>query len=251
MKVLVTIPVFNEEYKLPECIAKLHRHIDVQPGHEYEIIIANNGSTDRTADVATLLAERYSRLRVCHFTMKGRGNVLREVWGQSAADILTYMDVDLSTDLEAMPKLIEPLARRKFDIVVGTRLHSNSFTKRTLRREFISRCYNYLVRIAFSTHVSDLQCGFKGITKEAAMHLLPFVEDRGFFFDTEMLLIAERCGYRIFDLPVRWVENTDSRVKILRTARADIEGLIRLHRCFRANKYMGLIRQRPDAVAGQ
>jgi glycosyltransferase involved in cell wall biosynthesis len=251
VRILVAIPVFNEENKLPESIARLHGHVEGHAGHDYEIVIANNGSTDRTAEVAASLAERYSGVRVCHFAMKGRGSVLREVWGRSAADILTYMDVDLSTDLEAMPKLIESLACRDFDIVAGTRLHRDSLTKRSLRRELISRCYNYLVRISFSTRLSDLQCGFKGITKEAAMRLLPFVEDHGFFFDTEMLLIAEKCGYSILNLPVTWVENADSRVKILRTAWADIEGLLRLRRCFRANKYLGLTRQRPPAVADQ
>jgi len=218
-------------------MARLHDHLQRHPEHQYEIVIGNNGSTDHTAEVAEALAKKYAGLRVCHFAVKGRGGVLREIWGRGGADIFIYMDVDLSTDLEAMPKMIASLAAEKFDLVTGTRLHRDSMTKRSLRRELISRSYNYLVRLTFSTQLTDLQCGFKGFSKEAVAYLLPLVEDRGFFFDTEILLLAEKRGYRILDLPVTWVENTDSRVKILRTAWVDVMGLIRLRRSFRADSH--------------
>jgi glycosyltransferase involved in cell wall biosynthesis len=244
MRVLIVIPAFNEEKKLPRAIEVLHSYLDRHPGHDYEIVVASNGSTDCTVQVTASLAATYSRVRLYNLAAKGRGGALREVWGKSEADILTYMDADLSTDLAALPKMIESLASGDFDLVAGSRVHRESVTRRSIRRGLISFCYNGMVRLNFSTRVSDLQCGFKGITRETASALLPMVEDRGFFFDTEMLLIAESCGYRILDLPVRWIENTDSRVNILRTAWNDIKGLLRLRRSFRANKYSHLIRQR-------
>jgi hypothetical protein len=155
------------------------------------------------------------------------------------------MDVDLATDLHALPPMVEALISGGFDIATGSRLLKRSLTNRSLKRDIISRVYNLVVRLLFRTHISDFQCGFKALTRQAADDLLPIVVDNGWFFDTELLLFAERFGYRVFDLPVRWRENTDSRVRILQTAIADLQGLFRVYNTFASGKYPA--RQRSSA----
>jgi glycosyltransferase involved in cell wall biosynthesis len=237
MLVNVTIPVFNEEKILPSSIATLHTFLTKHCRFEWEIVIANNASTDSTLEVARRLTNELKGVRVVHLEQKGRGRALKKVWTESRADILSYMDVDLSSNLYAFPPLIEALISGGFDIGIGSRLLKASTTSRSLKREVVSRTYNLLVKAFFFTKFSDAQCGFKAITKETAGRLLPNVEDTGWFFDTELLVIAEKLGYRIFDLPVSWVEDMDSRVKIVRTAMDDIQGLIRVRRGFARGKY--------------
>lgn len=237
MLVNITIPVFNEETILPSSIATLHTFLREHCRFEWEIVIANNASTDSTLEVARRLSSELDGVRVVHLDQKGRGRALKRVWTESRADILSYMDVDLSSNLYAFPPLIEALISGGFDLGTGSRLLKGSTTKRSFKREVISRTYNILVKLFFFTKFSDAQCGFKAITKEAAAKLLPKIEDTGWFFDTELLVIAEKTGYRIFDLPVSWVEDLDSRVKIIRTAVDDIKGLIRVRKGFARGMY--------------
>jgi len=172
-----------------------------------------------------------------HLEEKGRGQAVKKTWTESAAHVLSYMDVDLSTHLSAFPPLIEALMSGAFDVATGSRLLKPSLTTRGLKREAVSRCYNLLIKALFHTKFSDAQCGFKAITRKAAQELLPLVEDNGWFMDTELLILAEKLGYRIFDLPVRWVEDSDSRVKIWRTALGDLQGMARVHRNFASGIY--------------
>ena len=237
MLVNVTIPVFNEEKILPSSIATLHAFLTKHCRFEWEIVVANNASTDSTPKVAQRLSKEFNGVRAVHLDQKGRGRALKKVWSESGADILSYMDVDLSSNLYAFPPLVEALISGGFDIGIGSRLLKASTTRRSLKREAISRTYNLLVKAFFLTKFSDAQCGFKAITKGAAGKLLPKIEDTGWFFDTELLVIAEKLGYRIFDLPVSWVEDLDSRVKIVSTAMDDIKGLIRVRRGFATGKY--------------
>lgn len=232
MLVNVTIPVFNEEKDLPRSIAALHAFLGKRARFEWEIVIANNASTDRTREIADDLSAKFSAVRATHLAQKGRGRALKQVWLESRAEVLSYMDVDLSSNLFAFPPMIEALICEGFDIGIGSRLLKASTTRRSLKREVISRGYNWLVKAFFLTKFSDAQCGFKAITRSAAQKLLPRVEDTGWFFDTELLVIAEKTGFRIFDLPVSWTEDLDSRVKIVRTAVDDIKGLIRVRRSF-------------------
>jgi hypothetical protein len=174
---------------------------------------------------------------VLHLDEKGRGRAVKTAWNESKADILSYMDCDLSTDLAAFPPLIESMISGRFDVAVGSRLLKPSLTTRGIRRETISRGYNLLIKASFHTKFSDAQCGFKAITKRAAQELLPLVEDNGWFMDTELLILAEKLGYRIFDLPVRWKDDPDTRVKIWSTAIEDIRGLLRLRRNFVRRAY--------------
>jgi glycosyltransferase involved in cell wall biosynthesis len=250
MFVNVTIPVFNEELRLPHSLPKLHRFLTEHCRFQFELVIADNASTDRTWQIAHSFSQRYEGVRVVHLEEKGRGRALKNVWTESVADLLSYMDVDLSTDLSAFPPLVEALISGGFDVATGSRLLKPSLTTRRLKRELISRSYNRLIKLLFRTRFSDGQCGFKAITRQAAKELLPLVEDTGWFFDTELLVLAEKLGYRIFDLPVRWVDDSDSRVKILRTAWEDAKGLMRVRRDLAAGRYgraTGHLKQIPSA----
>ena len=197
---------------------------------DWEIVIAENGSTDGTAAIADALTKEFPKIFVNHFKEKGRGGALKRTWLQSEADILTYMDADLSSDLETFPALIESLAKDGHDLATGSRLLRPKLTTRSFKREFASRCYNILVKAMLGVHFSDAQCGFKAITSQAAGHLLPQVEDTGWFFDTELLVLGEKQGYRILDMPVKWVEQGESHVQMFSTAKADLAGLFRLRR---------------------
>lgn len=226
----VTVPVFNEEAQLEESVVTLERFLSQRRDFESRIVIANNGSTDRTWQIAEALCQRFTAVSAINLEENGRGRALKTIWTDSTAEVLSYMDVDLSTDLEAFPNLIGPLINGSFDLATGSRLRAGSQTTRGLKREFVSRCYNSLVKICFRTSFSDAQCGFKAITRDAAKALLPLINDTGWFFDTELLVVAEKLGYRIFDLPVHWIDDSDSRVKILPTAWENIKGLFRVRK---------------------
>jgi glycosyltransferase involved in cell wall biosynthesis len=237
MRVNVTIPVYNEEKILPHSIEALHSFLQKYCRFEWEIVIANNASTDRTQEVAENLSKKYSQVSVVTLQEKGRGRALKKVWLESTTDIVSYMDVDLSSNLYAFPPMIEALICGGFDVATGSRLLKGSTTTRSYKREIISRCYNLLVKLFFSTKFSDAQCGFKAMTRRAVLDLVPKIEDTGWFFDTELLVLSEKLGYRIFDLPVSWIEDLDSRVQIVRTAFDDIKGLIRVRHNFRKGQY--------------
>ena len=230
MLVNVTLPVYNEEFTLAHSVAVLDKFLSSQPAFEYEIFIVDNGSTDRTNHVAIELWNQYRNLRVRRLLTKGRGLALKLAWKASDADILTYMDIDLSTDLRAFPIMIEALANGNYDLATGSRLLPLSDTTRSLKREILSQGYNHIVRSMFNTNLSDFQCGFKAITRRSANFLLPMVKDDGWFFDTELLLKAVYRGRMVLDMPVKWTEDPDSRVKIIPTAIDDLKGLVRVKR---------------------
>lgn len=222
--------MFNEAVKLKRSIATLNGYVRRSCRFECEIAIVNNGSTDGTIDVANELAKQYPDIYVIHIDQPGRGRALKQVWQESTADIVSYMDVDLSSDLTCFAPMIEALVGGNFDLAVGSRLLKPALTSRSCNRELISRFYNILVRVTFGTRFSDAQCGFKALTRHCAQTLLPLVESNEWFFDTELLILAEYCELRLFELPVRWSENKDSRVNICRTAIEDLRGLVRLRR---------------------
>lgn len=223
----LVIPVFNEERDLGPCVERLVEHLTTLPVTA-RITIADNASTDGTWPLAQSLAARYAQVETVHLTQKGRGRALRSTWAASDARVLAYMDVDLSTDLDALLPLVAPLLSGHSDVAIGTRLGRGSRVVRGPRREFISRSYNLLLRAALRVRFSDAQCGFKAIRADRAAELLPLVEDNEWFFDTELLTLAERAGMRIHEVPVDWVDDPDSRVDILATATADLRGIARL-----------------------
>jgi putative flippase GtrA len=226
----VTIPVHNEERDLEACVRRLHGHLARTFPYRFRITIADNASTDRTPEVAGRLAAALPSVRAYRLEEKGRGRALRTVWSASDAPVLAYMDVDLSTDLNALLPLVAPLISGHSDLAVGSRLSRSSRVVRGPRRELISRAYNLILKSSLSARFSDAQCGFKAIRREVAERLLPMVEDTGWFFDTEMLVLAERAGLRIHEVPVDWIDDPDSRVHIVSTAVADLKGVWRVGR---------------------
>jgi glycosyltransferase involved in cell wall biosynthesis len=226
----ITIPVFNEERSLPASIALLLAHLEASFPFPYHVTIADNASTDATPAIAAALATAIPRVDVLRLEQKGRGRALRAAWGRSSADILCYMDVDLSTDLNALLPLVAPLASGHSDVAIGSRLARGARVTRGPKRELISRAYNLILRTVLRSRCSDAQCGFKAIRRDAAERLVPAVKDEGWFFDTELLVLAQRRGLRIHEVPVDWVDDADSRVAIVRTAIDDLRGVARLLR---------------------
>ncbi|WP_390893161.1 glycosyltransferase [Mycobacterium deserti] len=228
----VVIPVYNEQAVLSDSVHRLHRHLREQFPFPARITIADNASTDETPCVAAELAAELGDVRVMRLQQKGRGRALHAVWTQSDAPVLAYMDVDLSTDLAALAPLVAPLISGHSDLAIGTRLGRGSRVVRGTKREVISRCYNIILKSTLATGFSDAQCGFKAIRADVAHRLLPHVADAGWFFDTELLVLAERSGLRIHEVPVDWVDDPDSRVDIVATATADLKGIGRMLRGF-------------------
>ncbi|MCK2217227.1 bifunctional glycosyltransferase family 2/GtrA family protein [Actinomadura sp. ATCC 31491] len=226
----VVVPVYNEQRALRASVTRLHGYLTRNFPYGFRITIADNASTDNTWQIATELERELAHVRAVHLDEKGRGRALRRVWSQSEADVVSYMDVDLSTDLDAFLPLVAPLLSGHSDLAIGTRLARASRVERGPKREFISRSYNLLLRSLMGAGFSDAQCGFKAVRTEIAQALLPGVEDEEWFFDTELLLLAERHGLRIHEVPVDWVDDPDSRVDILRTALDDLRGLARVAR---------------------
>lgn len=226
----VVIPVFNEEKDLGPCVHRLHDHLTRTFPYPFRITIADNASTDRTPDVAAALAAAVEDVHSTRLEEKGRGRALRTVWSRSQAPVLAYMDVDLSTDLNALLPLVAPLISGHSDLAIGTRLARSSRVVRGAKREFVSRAYNLLLRSSLAARFTDAQCGFKAIRRDVAQRLLPLVEDSGWFFDTELLVLAERAGLRIHEVPVDWVDDPDSTVHIARTAAEDLKGVWRVGR---------------------
>jgi glycosyltransferase involved in cell wall biosynthesis len=224
----VVVPTHNEAHVLEASITRLSRFLTERFPLPWRITIADNGSTDGTAIVARRLARTIPGVSVMVLPTAGRGGALRAAWLRSGADIVAYTDVDLSTDLDALLPLVAPLISGHSDLAVGSRLAWGAQTRRGLKREAISRGYNRLLRLTLRTPVRDAQCGFKALSAAVARQLLPTVRDDGWFFDTELLIRAKRAGYRVFEVPVDWVDDEDSRVRIVRTAWDDLRGVARL-----------------------
>jgi putative flippase GtrA len=228
----VVIPVYNEEKDLARCVYRLHTYLREAVPYRYRITIADNASTDRTLEIAGRLAGELPEVTVFHLDEKGRGRALNAVWSASDAQVLAYMDVDLSTDLAALLPLVAPLISGHSDLAIGSRLARGARVVRGPKREFISRCYNLILRGTLAAKFSDAQCGFKAIRADVARQLLPLVEDTGWFFDTELLVLAQRAGLRTHEVPVDWVDDPDSSVNIVATATADLKGVARMIRAF-------------------
>lgn len=224
----LVIPVFNEEKTLERSVRRLHSHLTSSFPYTFRITIADNASTDSTWSLARGLAKELDAVTAVHLDEKGRGRALKTVWSSSDARVLAYLDVDLSTDLAALAPLIAPLLSGHSDVAIGTRLARGSRVVRAPKREVISRGYNLILRATLVTRFSDAQCGFKAIRADRARILLPHVADTGWFFDTELLVLAERSGLRIHEVPVDWVDDPDSRVDIVSTAVADLRGIARM-----------------------
>jgi putative flippase GtrA len=224
----VVVPVYNEAAGLERSIRRLHDFLSDGFPVSWRITIVDNASTDATWPLACRLTRELGQVHARRLAEKGRGRALRAAWGSSDAEVLVYMDVDLSTDLAALLPLVAPLLSRHSDLAIGTRLSPGSRVVRGAKREVISRCYNVLLHTVLAARFSDAQCGFKAIRRDQAQVLLPTVRDEEWFFDTELLMRAQRRGLRIHEVPVDWVDDPDSRVDVLTTAKDDLRGIGRL-----------------------
>lgn len=229
LRVDVVIPCLNEVGVLRASVQATIALFDANPQFDWRLVVADNGSTDGTGELARELEREDSRVRALIIPHRGRGLALREAWLGSDADIVSYMDVDLSTDIAHLPPLIAMIADGQCDVAIGTRLARGANTRRSLKREITSRGYVALIRLTFPRlRISDAQCGFKALNRRAVTELVPRIKNRMWFFDTELLILAHRRGFVIRELPVRWIEDPDTKVKILKTAAEDIRGLLRM-----------------------
>lgn len=225
----IVIPVYNEERVLARSVETLMAHLEQRFPYRWRIVVADNASTDGTLAVARELAARHpGRVRVLHLDEKGRGRALKRAWLDSDADAMGYMDVDLSTDIARTVDLARAVLDEGFDLAYGSRLARASETERSLKREIVSRGNMAVIKAMFFVGFSDAQCGFKAITREAAHELLPLVRDTYWFFDTELLIKAEKAGYRLKEIPVRWQEDPDTRVRLVEDIGKQLRGLLRV-----------------------
>lgn len=216
-KVDIVIPVYNNGHELEDSVEELYNFLSKNFEHDWKIIIANNASKDNTLQVAKQLSEKYPKVTFTHTDVQGRGNALTKDWLNSDADIVSYMDVDLATRLDAFPALIGLIADEKTHITTGSRYHNKSKIKRLPMRYFLSWGYNLLTRLYLGAKFKDAQCGFKAMSNKAAQEILPLVKDGFWFWDTEMMYIAQKMGYKVTEVPVTWTEDPDSGVKIIKT----------------------------------
>ncbi len=228
-RVDIVLPVYNEVTVLEKSVTTLLAFLDGQPQYDWHIVIADNGSTDGTGDLARTLATRDSRVRALVLTIKGRGYALRDAWVESDADVVSYMDIDLSTDIKHIPRLIDMVARDACDVAIGSRLARGANTQRQIKREITSRGYVLLIRAFFPRlRITDAQCGFKALSQRTVRNVVPRIKNGMWFFDTELLILAQQQGLKICELPVHWIEDPDTKVHILKTAMEDVRGLIRM-----------------------
>ncbi|WP_296102903.1 glycosyltransferase [uncultured Corynebacterium sp.] len=232
----IVIPVYNEAASLPKSVTHLVENLSGLVPFTTVVTIADNASVDDTWAVAGELERRLPSVRRVHLDQKGRGRMLKKVWLESECDVVAYMDVDLSTDLHALLPLLAPLVSDHSDIAIGSRLARSANVVRGPKREFISRTYNHMLRFMMSAHFSDAQCGFKAMRTDVARAILPHVEDPNWFFDTEVLLLAEKAGYRIHEVPVDWTDDPDSRVNVVETALQDLRGMWRVKRSIASHR---------------
>ncbi len=225
----IVIPVYNEEHVLADSVDKLRAYLQ-ETGFPYtwQIVVADNASTDGTLAAAQALAERFDDVAAVHLPQKGRGRALRKAWLESEADAACFMDVDLSTGLDALLPLAKAVLEDGYDVATGSRMTRGSQITRSLKREITSRGLITLIKVLFLSKLSDTQCGFKSISRQAAQELVPRIENEEWFFDTELLLLAEKGGYRVKDVPVTWIEDTDTRVNVPMTVLEDLSGLLRM-----------------------
>jgi glycosyltransferase involved in cell wall biosynthesis len=233
MRINITLPVYNEEKDLAKSCMILSDFLSSNCPWDWQIVIADNASTDRTPEIARKLAASNPRIQHLRLDMKGRGRALRQAWLNSDADIVSYMDIDLSTDLKSFMPMIGAIASGSADVAIGSRFAKGSEIDRSLKREVLSRTFITLIKAFFPRSTfADAQCGFKAVSRRAVQQLVPMIKNQGWFFDTELLLLADHHGFKIREIPVRWIEDPDSRVRIIRTGLEHSLGVLRMRLTF-------------------
>jgi len=233
LRIDVTLPVYNEEKDLAGSCEKLAAYLTAHCPHDWRVVIADNASTDKTPEVGRSMAARYPYIKYHRLEMKGRGRALTEAWLASDADIVSYMDIDLSTDLKSFMPMIDAIERGGCDVAIGTRFDRKSEVDRGLKREVLSRGFITLIKLFFPfSSFSDAQCGFKAVSRRAVKALVPLIKSKAWFFDTELLILADHHGYKIRNVPVKWIDDPDSRVKIVGTVLEHSLGVLRMRLTF-------------------
>ena len=233
----VALPVYNEERDLAKSVLKLRRFLRGRlADYRWRILIVDNASSDTTSEIGQILADQFDDVEYRRLEERGRGRALRHAWQTSTADIVCYMDVDLSTDLEALVPLVVSIAEEGYDLATGSRLIAGARVTRSVKRELLSRGYNLLLKWLLRVEFNDAQCGFKAIRRRLVEPLLSRVRDQAWFFDSELLIKAQWMGLRIKEIPVCWVEDPESRVKIWETSWNYIRSIARLRREQRAQQ---------------
>ncbi|MBV8844673.1 MAG: glycosyltransferase family 2 protein [Bryobacterales bacterium] len=245
----IVIPVLNEAHVLRKSVETVMAFCQANLPYLWRVVIVDNGSTDGTQNVAKQLVAEYDDVQFIHLHQRGRGRALRHAWLQSKADVVCYTDVDLSTQLVHLRELLDSIVYGGYHVSTGSRLMRESRTRRSFKRELTSRVYNVLIKAVLFTKFSDAQCGFKAVSRKAIEEIVPQIEDQSWFFDTELLVLAEKQGYPIKDIPVEWIEDDDSRVKIMQTAWEDIKGILRLRRLLWSSRWSERRAQAPVADA--
>ncbi len=249
VRVDVVIPVYNEAHVLADSVRALRDYLARTMPYSWHVVIADNASIDGTQEVGEALDAEYEDVRYLRLEQKGRGRALKQAWQSSDSDVVSYMDVDLSTNLDAFLPLVSSIVHGGYDVAIGSRLSREAAVTRQWKREFISRGYNLMIKFMFPRRsFSDAQCGFKAVSRRAADALLPIIENNEWFFDSELLLRAEEHGYRVAEVPVEWIEDLDTRVRIVQTALEDIRGLLRVR--FTSPVPVKAVTRRDDVAAG-
>lgn len=224
----VVIPVYNEEEQLEWSVKKVLETCK-KNYKNFEIIIADNASTDKTLEIANNLSEKYKQVKFIHLKEKGRGRALKKAFIDNDSDVMCYMDVDLSTDLKYLKKLTDAIENGS-DIAFGSRLKKGSEVERSLKRDIMSRGYNLLLKAFLDVNFKDAQCGFKAINRKIVRELIPQIKNNEWFFDTELLVKGERMGYKLVEIPIKWKEDKGSTVNIVNTVKSYIENIFRLRK---------------------
>ena len=227
----LVLPVYNGENYIEKSIRKLHDWIKQNPDHEYNIVIAINASTDNTLNIAKKLeSELPNEIRVMNIPQKGRGVAIRTGWENSNAEICAYMDADLSADLKHITEIIEPIIKNEAQICCGSRKMQDSSVKTTLMRGVLSWLYNLTLRTTLGLKIADSQCGFKSIRTDAAKKIIPLVESNGWFFDSELLVIAQKNGFKIKAVPVKWIDDVQTTVIVPKIVTEFLKGIKRMRK---------------------
>lgn len=237
MKILIALPVYNEEKQLSKNVNKLYSFLEKSLPYSFQIVIADNNSTDGTGKIGKDLEKSYKNIKYLYLPKKGKGLAIKQAWQNKDFDIYSFMDIDLSTDLSAFPILINKIVKEDYDVAIGSRLSKESKVKRGFKRTFVSKSYNLLLKLFFNVSFPDAQCGFKAIKRSVFEQLSPEIKNDGFFFDTELLLLAEKkYKFKICSVPVNWADDTTSTVHIGKTIKEDLSGLWRMYWYLRKNK---------------
>ncbi len=228
--VSIILPAHNEAGKIDEAVRQTKQAMAaVTPS--YELLIAEDGSVDGTAERARALAATDPYVRHLHSDVRlGRGKALNRAFKVARGAVIMFMDVDLSTDLAYLQPLISAIRDEHYDIAIGSRLLSASETKRSVKRSTLSTVYNFLVRLMLRSKLRDHQCGFKAFRRTSLLHILDEITDEHWFWDTELLVRAQRTGYRIKELPVHWEDKgaANTKVRALRDSAGMFSNIIRL-----------------------